>query len=143
MATHIDAAYLGAFIEEDARDRLAGSLSNLTTIITAASSEINAAMIIAGYDPDDIVAGSEPQEVKQATAGRVIERLYERKGLERGELFQDLVDMREQIKTGALPITGMTPNKRNAQGGAEFTRNSDTVAEQRPAIFIGKLRNNY
>lgn len=145
MSTHIDKAYvenaLGKRFTAAAADTTTGATSStvLTQLIQSASALVDSALRNAGYTPPTSTA---PDFVKTATLGALIPLVYSRDQIPIPEGYQVYVDAYNVIRTGEMPVPGLTPNARDAVGGVKFAEASTGVSGSRPRVY-SKLRDYY
>lgn len=142
MVAYIDNQYVENAIGSAEYNACTASTASVQTqLIASASSLVASVLENAGYS-SSLTNASAPDIVKSATLGALLPMLYGRKGISVPEQFFIHMNALNGIRTGDLPITGMTPTARDAVGGVKFTDSSSTSTTGKPRIF-GGLRKVY
>ena len=137
---YIDTDDMDALVGEDVRQALFTDESdsgayNSTKFARAAAMAtdiVRAACLNAGYaDPGTTTS---IELLKAATLGAMIDWAFRRRQEVPGE-YAYLIALPEAIRTGEVPVPGLTPDAQNAPGGVRFTDSSTTSSTGKPSRF--------
>ncbi len=137
-ATYIDTDDVDAVLDSDTRQDLftpvggAYTASYFDRSVQLASELVKAAASNAGYTLGDTTTN---ETVKLATLGQLLGFAYARRQLELPAQFWGLINLSEAIRTGDVPLVGLTPSESAAVGGSGFSTTDSTVTGSREQVF--------